>query len=369
MQAAAAAQPAAAGSPLASERDRLRGKWIAQMDRFLDGSTADSLREADSAVVGLFGGGGQRAAEPTHQQRKRVKSDCSPVCLTSLSADIAVRYASYLASDDLLNLALTSKLYGAPVGMRRGFWSLSEEVARLKYEAATTSEKGGVPRREGRPLWLKLLHRLELLKVPLWFDHLLGSAMRTYQVKYVGGDLSRVTFGVIHTSRLGSDFNCTAISSFVMSEGKHYAVFHMNGIGHDDPDLAFRIGIVRPVDVAGWNGERRRNYWPFTSSGRRDGSTICCVYDIIDGTCDYLESGSDGLDYMDWDGMDSSEGERDVAIGLLLDLDNGTLAVFKNGRRLGVMKDGLAGDFCWMANLRDWEGTCRIAIERGDLPE
>ena len=214
MQAAAARSPTSFGSSsLASERDRHRSRWTAQMDRFLDGSTADSLREADSVLTSLFGGD-QAHEDPTsiqqQQQRKRVKPDCGPVRLTSLSADIAIKYASYLASGDLLNLALTSKLYGAPVGMRRGFWSLSEEVARQMYEAATASEKGGVPRTGGRPLWLKLLHRLELHRVPLRFD-LLGSTTGSGKVGYVDGDLSSVSFGDIRYG--GHDFDCTAAST------------------------------------------------------------------------------------------------------------------------------------------------------------
>ena len=66
------------------------------MDRFLDGSTADGLREADSAVTRLFGGE-QADEDPIAIQQqprrnKRAKSDCGPVRLTSLSADIAIRF-------------------------------------------------------------------------------------------------------------------------------------------------------------------------------------------------------------------------------------------------------------------------------------
>ena len=52
-----------------------------------------------------------------------------------------------------------------------------------------------------------------------------------------------------------------------------------------------------------------------------------------------------------------------------MDLDNGTLTVFKNGRRLGIMIDDLAGDFCWMVYARDWVGTFGVAIEREEVPE
>ena len=119
---------------------------------------------------------------------------------------------------------------------------------------------------------------------------------------------------------------------------------------------------MTPVDVVGWDEDRRRNFWPYRQSDGADGSTTCCVYDAMDGDCTYLENGSDDLEYLAWDGMESIAGERDVAVGLLLDLDNGTLAAFKNGRRLGIMKDGLAGDFCWMAYAGEWVGTCGVAI-------
>ncbi len=39
-----------------------------------------------------------------------------------------------------------------------------------------------------------------------------------------------------------------------------------------------------------------------------------------------------------WSGMEAF-GFEDGEVGLLLDLDAGTLTVYKNGRRLGVMKD------------------------------
>ena len=47
----------------------------------------------------------------------------------------------------------------------------------------------------------------------------------------------------------------------------------------------------------------------------------------------------------DWQGREGLGGGGTV--GLLLDLDEGTLSVFKNGRRLGVMKDGLGGEYRW----------------------
>ena len=57
---------------------------------------------------------------------------------------------------------------------------------------------------------------------------------------------------------------------------------------------------------------------------------------------------------------------EDGIIGMLLDLDEGTLAVYKNGRRLGVMKNRLSGEYCWFTSL--YRRDCSLSIERGTLP-
>ena len=65
-----------------------------------------------------------------------------------------------------------------------------------------------------------------------------------------------------------------------------------------------------------------------------------------------------------WDGMeDCNTGDM---IGMLLNLDHGTLTVYKNNRRLGVMKDGLSGWYCWYATIAAKDST--VAIKRGTPP-
>ncbi|EJK69480.1 hypothetical protein THAOC_09257, partial [Thalassiosira oceanica] len=49
--------------------------------------------------------------------------------------------------------------------------------------------------------------------------------------------------------------------------------------------------------------------------------------------------------------------------GMLLDLGNGTLSVYQNGQRLGTLKDGLAGEYCWTCSiifLKDTMLNCEI---------
>ena len=50
-----------------------------------------------------------------------------------------------------------------------------------------------------------------------------------------------------------------------------------------------------------------------------------------------------------WDGAERAD--KGDWIGLLLDIGTGTLTVFKNGSRLGVMATGLSGEYCWAASL------------------
>ena len=52
-------------------------------------------------------------------------------------------------------------------------------------------------------------------------------------------------------------------------------------------------------------------------------------------------------------------------IGMLLDLDEGTLSVYNNGRKLGVMKRGLAGHYCWALSLQPGS---QVTIKRGKVP-
>ena len=70
------------------------------------------------------------------------------------------------------------------------------------------------------------------------------------------------------------------------------------------------------------------------------------------------------FDTEEWNGME--EMSSSCTIGMLLDLDEGTISVYNNGRNLGVMKRGLAGHYCWVVTLG---GGTRVTIKRGTVPE
>ena len=48
-----------------------------------------------------------------------------------------------------------------------------------------------------------------------------------------------------------------------------------------------------------------------------------------------------------WEGKERTH-DTSFKIGMVLDLDEGTLGVFKNDRRLGTMKTHLSGEYCWV---------------------
>ena len=67
----------------------------------------------------------------------------------------------------------------------------------------------------------------------------------------------------------------------------------------------------------------------------------------------------------DWEGEQGAY--EDDRIGMLLDLDQGIMTVWKNDVKLGVMvAEGLSGPFCWAVSLGPGNGA---SIESAPLPE
>ncbi|KAL9186798.1 hypothetical protein ACHAXT_010518 [Thalassiosira profunda] len=309
---------------------------------------------------------------------------------SALDDDLVVSVASYGAPEDLLNLALTCRRLGSKMGgaTRRewralardakrqksnaGEWSLVNEAARSAMEETqTVEERACLPLRDGES-WMARYHELLLLRSPLTFDQMFGSIVAT--------DESR---NQVRIASYGNPYQ-TALSSHIMRAGKHYASFTRTG-----SDI--RVGVFRPttgLDVEGLSSFDRPFpcgplYAPYSALIRdlnalwSDGDVNYCAvnlgfrrYDDDDEPIPRSYWGGRGVqrDFTSFDWQGQERFEKDDTVGLLLDLDEGTLAVYRNGRRLGVMKSGLAGEYCWGASLAN-DPDVSMKISRGAIPE
>ena len=80
-----------------------------------------------------------------------------------------------------------------------------------------------------------------------------------------------------------------------------------------------------------------------------------------DGHCFYnTGDGSRCPGYSDWEGMQPAREQGD-RIGMLLDLDQGSMTVWKNDEKLGVMvAEGLSGPLCWAVEMYYHGNSARI---------
>ncbi|EJK44546.1 hypothetical protein THAOC_36903, partial [Thalassiosira oceanica] len=257
------------------------------------------------------------------------------VDLSRLDTSLVAQISSFLASSrELLNLALTCKAFGWRQPVSALNWSLVEEVARQTVcLRATDNEIGCLPPYvRGTATWLSILDRYEHL---LDFDVLLGG-----YIEHRNGDKAAVYATEGHYKR-----SVAESGSCVMSSGAHYAEFLITGGPY--------IGIVRPMP--GLDADSYPYVFDFfdnsiysefhaqRSDDWGDNIVHACEYCCEYGGMSWTDWINDEID-IEWEGRESCQ-PGDI-VGMLLDLDGGTLTVYRNNRRLGVMKTGLSGPYC-----------------------
>ena len=187
--------------------------------------------------------------------------------------------------------------------------SLVEEAGRRWVANLDERERRWVPRREA-DTWLRLRMEVEALRRPLVF----GRSSSEIVLSEGGALATRSAVGK-HTGR-------TAVSTRTMRAGCHFAELVLNG-------MLLGFGIFRPwMDVE--NGKDLFN---------------------VEGNCVlHTASGRVFPGFRAWPGLCMMKaGDR---IGLLLDLDRGSLTAYKNGERMGIMvAEGLSGEYCWGVSL------------------
>ena len=287
----------------------------------------------------------------------------------TLDNDLLIRCASYLDADGLAQLGRTSARFGIPPhGQQR---SLVNEAAHQQFRQSATDEERKCLSKHSDESDIGLYRALETLRQPLCFVELVWRGF---------GPQEHPTT-VTHSPGNG-DWS-TAMSGHVMRGGTHFVEFAITDF--EKYMQCIILGVIRPVSLI--EGIDMEDDWegsvnPLTVLSRSRYKTVvpeklrcqrtakwrnshvhCCAYFCYNGDCICTDWNNE-QDYSDWQGREGLIAGS-ATIGLLLELDEGTLSVFKNGRRLGEMKDGLGGEYVWFVSVNS---ACTISMSKGRAP-
>ena len=313
--------------------------------------------------------------------------------METFTDDTVVALASFLAPHDMLSLALACKRFGDKHGattsrsrrlaaresrksgegrevrQRIESISLMEVAARtVLHSKWTDDEKSSLPR-QGDESWIGLYQEfLKLFRFPLQFDKLAGGCM-----KYVEGS-NKTT---VCTNRLrGEENSGTAICSNIMRAGIHHISFQVyanDPLQH--PNYGGIIcGIMRPTtnDITSLETcHPADNLSRFSLKDYEklysDNVDVCLLntymgHGLLRSIWKRWETPDEDCLTFDWEGMEPTH-DKPYKIGMVLDLDVGTLDVYKNDRRLGTMMSGLDGEYNWAVQLI-WDAPVSVSIGR-----
>jgi hypothetical protein len=259
-----------------------------------------------------------------------------PLLGDGITDDTLLYIACFLSSKDLVRLQLTCSRFAVkvtiPAILSSGgeaavaaaapeMLSIPEEAARRWVARCSAQERGWV-RWRGHESWLWAMHEVVVLRLPLVFD-------RAHAIIALSEN------GMVATRSEAADYTTggykSAVSKVVMRSGCHYAQFTVEG-GRD-----MRLGVLRP----GWDvvGDERLS----------EHGGDCTFYSTFHGNCEPR--------YTDWKGMSNAREQGD-RIGMLLDLDQGSMSVWKNDEKMGVMvAEGLSGPLSWGIFLGSSQGS------------
>jgi hypothetical protein len=259
-----------------------------------------------------------------------------------LPDEVMLRVCSFLGVRELGRLGCVSQRFaeksiaapggeGEPAAAAAERLSLAEEAARRWVEGCSEQERGWVSWC-GTESWLRLMHEVGLLRLPLAFGRAHGgvtlSENGAVATKIVGGYAWRAT------QSGGSYDSRAAASKAAMRSGRHFAQFTVVS------GTAMLFGVIRP----GWDVEGEAEAYN------------------VDGHCCYYTAtrGQRYPGHRAWEGMQGAKATGD-RIGMLLDLDQGSMTVWKNDEQLGVMQaEGLSGPLCWAVSFIGQGDSARI---------
>ena len=127
--------------------------------------------------------------------------------MDSFSNDIVIRFASYLSSQDLVNLSLTCRKFGSSQLHDSGS-SLMEDTAHQIMCITKEDERDALPKLANQT-YMELYSELEKLRGPRMFDQLIGEDLR-----YVESEKSHIKYNKKERNYMRTNTGKSAFVSF-----------------------------------------------------------------------------------------------------------------------------------------------------------
>ena len=250
-------------------------------------------------------------------------------------------------------------------------WSLCAEAARLKIASQSACEQRWVPRRDTES-WPSLLAELESLLAPRVFTHAMGGYGFNRGATVDGFD-SQGRGMDEYPPEMIEEFGepedpdyFAAIADVPMRAGRHYVEFKKSGgcmVGVAEEDFQYAMsgpgGLLKGV---GDDGLMEAEY--DQDSGLA--GSHCALFNSSMGFA-LDEEGwrqhrtirpiRNGRFFSSWPGEDATlaaiqAAKKEHVIGLLLDLDVGSLELYLDGKRMGLLvPTGIKGPMIWAADI------------------
>jgi len=260
--------------------------------------------------------------------------------------------------------------------------SLMEVAARtVLFALATDDERNALPRR-GDESWIGIYHEfLSVFRTPLQFDKVVGDCL--YYAEGSNNTIVQTIGG--HISALVEDI--TAICSNIMRAGKHSVSFRVTD-NHPSFFCSVTCGIMRPTtnDITSLAkchpAQDDLSRFSLKDYEKLPINVDCSLLHTFSGSRlirHRWETWNESMAVEDerrnelnkrrsqclrlLAGMEESH-ETSLKIGFVLDLDEGTLDAYKNGRRLGTMMTHLTGEYCWVVQLSISGREVSVSIDR-----
>ena len=276
----------------------------------------------------------------------------------SLCINVRSRILQYLSPRDLGRISIISK---------SGFDNVATEDRMTFSERVATDMIKRYPSQILSVFWE---HETSALQV---YNHVMeGTHTRLELSRLVGNGLTHTNDDDLSYISCDGYWNVgnmegrytggAAFSTQVMSCGNHFTSFKVNGKTHDSGAVT-EVGVMRPISDSGWThilppGTRFNHKSPAITS-LLDGERTSFWRGNVD-IC-YLETLTEHCCWGDWASHVNTYSIKNEVhaphsndfIGLLLDLDKGTLTYYSrmcnsmHWHFRGVLKNGLAGEYVW----------------------